>query len=86
MPSIMGEQQQQRLIRLYQPDLTGNEREYVLECLDSSWISSNGVFVQRFEDAFAKYAGVKHAIAVSNGTVALHLALHALKHRSRATR
>jgi perosamine synthetase len=66
------------LIKLYQPDLTGNERKYVLECIDSSWISSNGVFVQRLEDEFAKIVGVDHAIAVSNGTVALHLALHAL--------
>jgi perosamine synthetase len=75
MPGIMDEQ---HLIRLYQPDLSGNERRYVLECLESSWISSNGAFVPRFEEEFAKYVGVDHAIAVSNGTVALHLALHAL--------
>jgi perosamine synthetase len=66
------------VIRLYQPDLSGNERRYVLECVESSWISSNGTFVPRFEQAFAKATGVSHAIAVSNGTVALHLALHAL--------
>ena len=50
----------------------------MLECLESSWISSNGEFVPRFENEFAKYVGVDHAIAVTNGTVALHLALHAL--------
>jgi perosamine synthetase len=72
------DEQQHDLISLYWPDLTGNERRYVLECLESSWISSNGAFVPRFEDAFAKFVGVDHAIAVSNGTVALHLALHAL--------
>jgi perosamine synthetase len=66
------------VINLYKPDLSGNERKYVLECVDSSWISSNGVFVQRFERAFAKITEAYDAITVSNGTVALHLALHAL--------
>lgn len=65
-------------IRLYEPDLSGNERKYVLECVDSTWISSSGTFVSRFEAEFAKFIGVEHAVAVSNGTVALHLALHAL--------
>jgi perosamine synthetase len=67
-----------QLIKLYRPDLSGNERRYVLECLDSTWISSNGAFIPRFEKAFAEAIGASHAIAVSNGTVALHLALHAL--------
>lgn len=66
------------VISLYQPDLSGNERKYVLECLDSSWISSNGVFVPRFEQAFAEAVGAAHAVAVTNGTVALQLALHVL--------
>jgi perosamine synthetase len=70
--------EQRPIINLYRPDLTGNERKYVLECVDSSWISSNGVFVPRFEQAFAEVVGVSHAVAVSNGTTALHLALHAL--------
>jgi perosamine synthetase len=65
-------------IRLYQPDLTGNESAYALECIASSWISSTGPFLDRFEAAFADVVGVPHAIAVSNGTVALHVALHAL--------
>jgi perosamine synthetase len=65
-------------IPVYRPDLSGNERRYVLECLDSSWISSLGEFIERFEAAIAKETGAKHAIAVSNGTVALHLALHCL--------
>lgn len=65
-------------IPIYQPDLSGNEREYVLECLDSSWISSKGHFIQEFEAGFARFTGMPHAISVCNGTVALHLALLAL--------
>src|ERR1700712_4076666 len=63
---------------VYRPDLSGNERTYVLECLDSSWISSVGAFIGRFERAVAEATGAAHAIAVCNGTVALHLALHVL--------
>jgi perosamine synthetase len=65
-------------IPVYQPSLTGNEKKYVNECLDSTWISSKGKFVNQFESAFAEYVGVKHAATVSNGTVAIHLALLAL--------
>lgn len=65
-------------IPVYQPSLAGNEKKYVLECLDSTWISSKGAFVSRFESSFADYTGAKHAVSVSNGTVALHLALLAL--------
>jgi perosamine synthetase len=65
-------------IPLYQPDLSGNERRYVSECVESSWISSLGSFVGRFESAIAAATGAPHAIAVCNGTVALHLALHCL--------
>ena len=62
-------------IPVYQPDLSGNEKRYVLECLDSTWISSKGRFITEFEDQFAGFIGAKHAIGVCNGTVALHLAL-----------
>lgn len=65
-------------IPVYQPSLNGNEKKYVNECLDSTWISSKGKFVNQFESSFAEYVGVKHATAVSNGTVAIHLALLAL--------
>jgi perosamine synthetase len=65
-------------IPVYRPDLSGNERRYVLECVDTSWISSLGVFVEKFETAVARATGSPHAIAVCNGTVALHLALHCL--------
>lgn len=62
-------------VPLYQPDLTGNERRYVLECLDSTWISSKGKFISEFEDRFAAYLGIKRAVGSCNGTAALHLAL-----------
>jgi perosamine synthetase len=62
-------------IPIYQPSLNGNEKKYVNECIDSSWISSRGDFIKRFEDDFVKLIGVNHAVSVSNGTVALHLAL-----------
>src|SRR5689334_13362692 len=65
-------------IPVAQPDLAGNARRYVLDCLDTNWISSHGHYVGAFEDAFAKYCGVGHAIATNNGTTALHLALVAL--------
>jgi perosamine synthetase len=65
-------------IPLYRPDLSGNERTYVNECLDTGWISALGPFTARFEAAVCAATSAKHAIAVSNGTVALHLALHCL--------
>lgn len=63
---------------VYQPNLSGNEKKYVLECLDSTWISSKGKFIKKFEENFSNFVGVKNSIAVSNGTVALHVALLAL--------
>ena len=65
-------------IPIYQPDLSGNEKKYVNECLDTSWISSRGRFVTEFESQFAQRINVAHAASVCNGTVALHLALLAL--------
>lgn len=61
-----------------EPTLAGNEREYVLDCIDSNWISSAGKYIPAFEESFASFCGVKHAIATNNGTTALHLALVAL--------
>lgn len=65
-------------IPVYQPSLRGNEKKYVNECLDSTWISSRGEFIARFEQSFAEYTGVRYATSVCNGTVAIHLALLAL--------
>ena len=66
-------------IPLYIPSLTGNEKKYIDECLDTTWISSKGKFIKEFEDKFCEYTGAKYASAVSNGTVALHLALETLR-------
>lgn len=60
------------------PMLVGNEKMYVLDCLESNWISSAGDYVRRFEASFANFCGTKHAVACCNGTAALHLALLAL--------
>jgi perosamine synthetase len=57
------------------PLLAGRELEYVADAVKSGWVSSLGIYVKRFEEEFAAFCGVKHAICVSNGTVALHLAL-----------
>jgi len=65
-------------IPIYQPDLGGNEKKYVNECLDTSWISSRGRFVAEFEQRFAERIEVNHAASVCNGTLALHLALMSL--------
>ena len=65
-------------IPVYRPNLTGNEKKYVNECLDSTWISSKGHFINLFENQFSEYIGVAHSAAVSNGTVAIHLCLLAL--------
>jgi perosamine synthetase len=57
------------------PTLAGNEKLYVNECLDTTWISSIGRFIDLFETQFAQYCDTTNAISCSNGTVALHLAL-----------
>ncbi len=62
-------------IPLSVPHLTGREEEYVVDCIRSNWISSVGDYVARFEKEFAAYVGTPHAVAVMNGTAALHLAL-----------
>ena len=67
-----------RRIPVAYPDLQGNEMAYVTDCIATEWVSSQGPYVKRFEDAFAEWAGVEHAVTCSNGTAALHLALVAL--------
>lgn len=68
----------EELLQVAAPTLAGNERAYVLDCIDSTWISSSGSYIDRFEAMFAAYCGVRHAIAVSNGTTALHLVCRAI--------
>ena len=60
---------------LHEPSFTGNEWLYLKECLDSTFVSSVGKFVDRFESDLARYTGAKHVVAVVNGTAALHIAL-----------
>lgn len=65
----------EEFIALHEPRFAGREWEYVKECLDTGWVSSVGKFVDRFEADLAQACGVKYAVAVVNGTTALHLAL-----------
>lgn len=67
-----------RKIPVAQPNFNGREREYVLDCIDTTWVSSAGKYVQGFEEKFAEFCGTKNAISCCNGTVALHLPLLAL--------
>jgi perosamine synthetase len=60
---------------LHEPRFNGNEWKYLKECLDSTFVSSVGKFVDRFEADLSAYTGAKHAVAVVNGTSALHIAL-----------
>jgi len=69
---------QTRVIPVCEPTLGGNEAEYVLDCLESNWISSAGKYIPRFEEAFAEACGTRYGVACANGTVALHLALATL--------
>jgi perosamine synthetase len=65
-------------IPVNEPLLDGNEAVYLKECIDTGWISSEGPFVERFERGIAKLTGRKHAIAVSNGTAAIDIAVECL--------
>ncbi len=64
-----------RKVALHEPVFAGNEWIYLKECLDSTFVSSVGKFVDRFEADLAAFTGAKHAVAVVNGTAALHIAL-----------
>ena len=63
------------LIPLHVPVFNGNEKKYLEECIDSTFVSSVGKFVDQFEVEIAKYTGAKKAVVCVNGTSALHLAL-----------
>jgi perosamine synthetase len=65
-------------IPVNEPLLDGNEKKYLAECIDSGWISSEGPFVKKFEDAIALMAGRTYGVAVSNGTAAIDAAIQAL--------
>lgn len=63
------------MIPLSTPNLSGNEWKYIKDCLDTNWVSSVGSYVNELERVSAEFCGVKKAVAVSNGTAALHLSL-----------
>lgn len=62
-------------VPLHEPTMNGNELKYVTECVESGWVSSVGSYVNLFEERLASYTGAKYAIAVNNGTAALHVSL-----------
>src|SRR3989344_6002854 len=62
-------------LHLHEPDFRGNEWKYVKECIDTKWVSSSGVFVDRFENDLAEWTSHRRAVAVVNGTAALYMAL-----------
>ena len=64
------------MIPLSIPNLSGNEWQYVKDCLDTGWISSAGAYVTKFEEAIQNYTGVKYAIACMNGTAGLQVSLN----------
>lgn len=65
------------MIPVNQPLLDGNEKKYLAECIDTGWVSSEGPFVTRFEQMMADFCGRKYAIANTNGTASLEIALYA---------
>ena len=60
---------------LHEPEFSGNEWNYVKDCLDTGWVSSVGSYVDRFEHMLADFTGAGSAVAIVNGTAALHLCL-----------
>jgi perosamine synthetase len=67
-----------RKIPVASADLSGNEEKYVVDAIRSSWVSSTGPYISKFETSFANLCGARTSVGVCNGTVALHLALLAL--------
>ena len=65
-------------ISIAEPVFNGNEKKYLMECIDTGWVSANGRFVNEFQEKFAEYCGSKYAIACANGTVTLMLIMKAL--------
>ena len=62
-------------ISLHEPKFIGNEKKYLNECIDSTFVSSVGEYIDKFEKMIATFVGSKYAIATVNGTSALHIAL-----------
>ena len=76
---VVGSSSPDQPIVLHEPDFRGtNAWAYVKDCLDTGWVSTAGQWVSRFEQELCAVTGASHAVAVTNGTVALRLALHLL--------
>ncbi len=67
--------EKEKFIPLHEPKFIGNEKKYLNECIKSTFVSSVGKFVDKFEDRIAKYTSSKYAIATTNGTSAIHISL-----------
>ena len=63
---------------IYKPKIFPNTKKYVEDCLETTWISSKGSYIKKFENSFADYLNINHATSVSNGTTALHMCLCSL--------
>ena len=75
--NVLGASSPEQPLVLHEPDFRGTKAwTYVRDCLDTGWVSTSGQWVSRFEQQLASATGAVHAVAVSNGTVALRLALH----------
>lgn len=72
---VRGLYQTTEFIPLHEPKFVGNEKAYLVDCIDSTFVSSVGKYVDRFELEMAKYTGAKYAVATVNGTAALHITL-----------
>jgi len=66
------------MIPIFEPYFGGNEKKYLIDCIDSTWISSQGEYIKKFENALAGFHKMKHAVVTSNCTSALHLSLKSL--------
>ncbi|MFM1953811.1 MAG: hypothetical protein RL118_2 [Actinomycetota bacterium] len=75
LTAVLGAPEAGRMIGLHEPEIDELEKKYVNECLDSTFVSSVGAFIPQFEARIAEITGAKYAIAVSNGTVGLQVAL-----------
>jgi perosamine synthetase len=62
-------------VSLHRPVIEGNERQYLIDCIDSNFVSSVGAKVTEFEEKVAEFTGSKYAVATVNGTAALHVAI-----------
>lgn len=72
---IRGLYKTEEFIPLHEPRFFGNEKKYLSECIDSTFVSSVGKFVDQFESMICEFTGARHAVATVNGTAALHIAL-----------